>query len=807
MHRPLFRSCLALGLFIVLVWSGSPRTAAAQVAPQTDPSIILSGPIRSTDPGSVTVELVRVFLTLESMWQDSAGTAAIHASTGPDSLLILNVADLEVLDVRLPDLGVEAQWKVVRGRLTIQVPESAEGTWRVDINYRVRSAFRVLESNDEVVAVWTSSLPGRATWMPLPVDEVSASDYHVSIAAPEDWNIVVSGGAEDTMFELEGRSIAQTTFTQVYPRAIGFMAWIPDSESGLTRVSPDEAMQSVGLDANWLERILGENTLDSYVLLTIEGESVPSAFPGFGIRTMGQLVRDDGWMRQYERLWRDYQLAITPVLGRLAPTDYWIDTALSAWLAVEHLRKTEGEAAAGVVLDELRQRYLSESARYVRPLVWDRWHIASDLRDRHAEAKGAWVFRMLHERLGEDVFMEALRRFMDEARRGVVDSETLRQQFEVVSREDLGQFFDTWVYAAGHPVISLSYQYDPSTEQTNLALKQHQEGALVPETFVFDAAFQYSTLAETNSVTIRVDERERNTRLPTGIEPRFIHPDALATVPLDFENPPSKSDLVSQLRYSMDAASTIRSLHLLSAATIDPALLLGLRSVITATTDPVILAEAAPILGSVAPSSSALALLISWSSHENPRVRTAATTALAEFKDAPAAYDAALAVANAGSDAYELAAAVRTLVILRPGGAWPVLRSALVTPSDGELVRIQALELIGSDTADPDDIARAVLPLLDGSPDVGAAALLCLSRVFPEGPRTMETADTWLLDQSSIRREAALSTMTNRERDDVPIAQLEAALEREPDVMLRRRMEALLAWAKDGSDESSDNSL
>ena len=807
MHRPFLRSCPAFGFIVVLLCLAGTPTVSAQVAPQTDPSIILSGPIRSTDPGSVSVELVRVFLTLESLWQKSAGTAAIHASAGPDSLLVLNVADLEVLDVRLPDLDAQAEWNVDRGRLTIRVPVTAEDTWRVDIDYRVRSALRVLDSNDETVAVWTSSLPGRATWMPLPVDEVSASDYHVSVAAPEDWGIVVAGGVDSSVFELEGRSIARTTFTRVYPRAIGFMAWIPDRETGLTVTTPDEAMQSIGLDTSWLERILGEESLNSYVLLTIEGESVPAAFEGVGIRTMGQLVRDDGWMRQYERLWRDYQLAITPALGRLAPTDYWIDTALSAWLAVEHLRRTEGDAAAGVVLDELRQRYLSESARYVRPLVWDRWHIASDLRDRHAEAKGAWVFRMLHERLGEDTFVEALRRFLDEARRGVVDSETLRQQFEVVSREDLGEFFDTWVYAAGHPVISLSYQFDPSTEQTNLALKQHQEGALVPETFVFDAAFQYSTLAETNSVTIRVNERERNTQLPTGIEPRFIHPDALATVPLDFESPPSKSDLVSQLRYSMDAASTVRSLHLLSAAAMDPALLLGLRSVITATTDPVILAEAAPILGKMAPSSSALALLITWSTHESPRVRTAATTALGEFSDSPQAYNAALAVANAGTDAYELAAAVRALVVLRPENAWPVLRSALVTPSEGELVRIQALELIDVETAEPDDIAGAVLPLLDGSPDVGAAALLCLSRIFPEGPRTMQTADSWLTDQSSIRRDAALSTMASRVREDVPIARLEAALEQEPDVNLRRRMESLLIWAKGDSDGASDNSL
>lgn len=797
MLRPLLRSRIAPGLLALLL--ALPLPSMGQVAPKPAPSIILDGPIRSTDPGSVSVELVRVFLTLDSSRTASSGTAAVHAAAGPDSLLILNVADLEITDVRLPDLDQDVEWNVADGRLTIRIPEGVTDLWRVDVDYRIRSALRLLEDDGRTVAYWTSSLPGRATWMPLPVDEISAADYHVTVAAPVRWNVVVSGGAETTSFELDGRAMARTTFSTVYPRAVGFMAWLPDRATGLSVISPDEAMESMGLDAVWLERLLGETVAATYTLLTIGGESVPAAFEGFGIRSMGGLNRTDGWMRTYERLWRDYQLMITPALGRLAPTDYWIETALSAWLAVEHIRAQEGDAAAGLVLDELRQRYLSESVQYVRPLVWDRWHVAADLRDRHAEAKGAWVLRMLYERVGEEAFAESMKRFMDMARQGVVDSETLREQFEIVSREDLGQFFDTWVYAAGHPVISLSYQYDPSTEQTNLELKQHQEGLLVPETFVFDAAFQYSTLAETNSVTLRVDERERRTQLPTGIEPRFIHPDALATVPLDFEQAPVESDLVSQLRYSMDAASTIRSLHLLSAGSLDPTLLLGLRSVITATTDPPILAEAAPILGRMAPSSSALSMLISWTKHEDARVRAAATTALASFPEAPTAYDAALAVANAGKDAYELAAAVRTLVSLRPEGAWPVLRSALVTPSEGDLVRIQALELIGPDTADDDAVARAVLPLLDMSPDVSASALLCLARVFPEGPRTTQTADEWLLDPSSIRRSAALTTIAQREPDEIPVSRLEAALEQEPDVALRRQIQALLASLADDS--------
>jgi len=792
MHRLSIRSRFLPIVLTLLLGTSGQNEAHAQVAPKVDPSLILSGPIRSVAPQSVPVELVRVFLSLEADWTRSAGTASIWAAAGPDSVLILNVADLEVLSVSTPEFEGDPNWRVDRGKIHIDVPESAVSSWRVDVSYRVASALRTYQASGDVAAFWTSSLPGRATWMPLPADEIAAADYHVSIAAPADWQILISGEMDDPTLELDGRMIARTEYSSVFPRAVGFLAWDPDAESGIRNGSVSEVLASMDMDAGWMKAVLGLDGGTAMTLLTVDSEMIPAAFLGFGVRTTGSLNREDGWMRTYEALWRDYQLVVTPALGRLSPTDYWIETAFSAWLAIEHIKRSEGEAAAGLVLDELRQRYLKESAVYVRPLVWDRWHVASDLRDRHAEAKGAWVFRMLHERLGEDAFEEAMTRFFTAAQEGVVDSETLRRDMEVVSREDLGSFFDTWVYAAGHPIISLSYEYNPNTENTKLELTQHQEGMLVPETFVFDAAFQYSTFAETNSITLRVDERERNTQVPTGIAPRFIHPDALANVPLDFASPPAESDLVSQLRYSIDAASTIRSLHLLGGASLDPSLLLGLRGIISASTDPAILAETAPILGQMAPSSSALSLLISWTTHESARVRAAAVKSLTAFPDSPEAFDAALAVANAGSNAHELAAAVRTLVTLRPAAAWPILRSALVTESEGDLVRLQALELIGPGTADEDDLATAVLPHLEGSPDASAAALLCLARLFPDGPRTTRTAEAWLTDPSSIRRAAAIEAIASRELEDVPRAQLESALSQEPDIELRRQIEAIL---------------
>lgn len=799
-HRSRFPLPLAAGLMCLLMaWPGSSR---AQSVPLDPSALIMDGPIRSIRPESRPLDLMRVYLELQPEFGASQGTAMLYVSPGVDSLLVLNVADLEIRDVRLHDQEATAEWQVNAGQLLIRAPASTTDSWRVDVDYRIRRALHRQDEEGTVVALWTSSLPGRATWMPLPVDEVSTVDHHLTVTAPPGWNVVTSGMDTATVDQVEGRMVVRAGQSDIFPHAVGFLAWKGERDGGPRTITLTEAVEQIGLDANRLDALFGTSHDIPYTLLDTEDESTSAAFSSHGIRALGGLNRDNTWMRRYELLWRDYGLMVSPALGRLAPTDGWIESAVCAWLALEQVRAEAGDGAAAVVLEELRRQYLAEAVQYVRPLVWDRWYEASDLRDRHAEAKGVWVLRMLSERIGSEALLESLQRFMIAAREGVVDSETLREQLEIVSREGLGRFFDTWVYAAGHPVISLSYEYNAASEQTEVVLTQHQEGPLVPESFLFDTVLQYSTLAETDTKAIQVKERTHRLALPTGMKPRFVHADAFATVLLDYRDQPSESDLVSQLRYSIAPASTVRSLRRLSDYRPDPALLLGLRSVTTESADVAVLVAAAPVLGRMAPSSSALGLLVSWTNHTDPEVRTAATRELGLFPASDQAYDAALAVANSGKNAFELASAVHALVALRPGRAWPVLRSALVTPSEGDLVRIGALELIQPGVTDENAVAQAVLPLLDLRTDVSAAALLCLARLFPEGPKTTRTTDTWLMDASYQKRVAALSILENRTSDELSASKLGRAVDQEPTIELRRRIDALLLKTAESSEAS-----
>lgn len=771
---------------------------ARQAMPPTIHPDLLNAPVRSGSAASAPISLIRTILDVEHARRLATGTSSVYASNESDSLLVLRVDDLLIESVAIiGDSTFTPRWQVEGGTLTISLPEQSREDWRADIRFTVRSALHVASVEDRPAAIWSSSLPGRAGWLPVPADELSALDLHTTITVPEEWDIVLSGTPSDsTSFVLDGRRIARSSSEGSFPRASGFLTWALDANNPFaprTEPTTDQALVT-----SFFDQQLGVSVAETLMVLTTDGQSVPVAFEQFAVLGTGGLP-DDPWMRRYEQLFREVQLRITPLLGRLIPSDSWIEPALSSWIAVDIIRMQEGEAAAGKVLETLRNRYLRESTAYVRPLVWDRWNVASDLRDRHAEAKGAWVLRMLHERLGSEAFFDGMQQFLMIAEEEVVDSETLRESLETASREDLGEFFDVWVYSAGHPVVSLSYNFDSSTEETSMRLTQHQEGALVPSSFVFDVAFQYSTLAETNSVTIRVSDRERSTNIPTGIAPRFIHPDAFATVPLDFSEPPSRNDLVSQLRYSLDEGSTIRSLHLLEQATPDPSLLLGLRSAIGPDAQPAVLAEATSLLAGMAPSASALNQLLTWTSNPDGRVRSAAIRGLSHFPDASEAYDAALRMANEGKSAGELSAAVYTLVTLRPSSGWTVLRSALVTPSEGEQVRITALNLIGADTAPKKDLFDATRPFLTGGSDLSIAALNAIVRIDPNDRIVGRTLASWVKGDNALHRDAALSILEQSGDIRVDDDTLRQAAEVEPDPSLRRRMRGLLTEQPDSS--------
>ncbi|WP_373056723.1 M1 family metallopeptidase [Zunongwangia sp. H14] len=86
--------------------------------------------------------------------------------------------------------------------------------------------------------------------------------------------------------------------------------------------------------------------------------------------------------------------------------------------------------------------------------------------------KGAWVLHMLRQKVGNENFWKAIRKYYEEYKLNNATSEDLQEVFEEVSGEDLQNFFNQWLRQYGHPVLKTEWNYKNGTITFSLAQQQ-----------------------------------------------------------------------------------------------------------------------------------------------------------------------------------------------------------------------------------------------------------------------------------------------------------------------------------------------
>jgi hypothetical protein len=157
----------------------------------------------------------------------------------------------------------------------------------------------------------------------------------------------------------------------------------------------------------------------------------------------------------------------------VSPSDYrsnWVLEGLSNYVALQYLESAKGPAVAQELLTgygaELAAKRQGKPVDSYGPVVFGErlldnygggvWHdIVYD--------KGAWIFHMLRQILGDQRFTELQRRLLRDYSSGPISNEDLRREAAAlvpaeVPDHSLNEFFDTWVYGTGIPSLSLSGQ-------------------------------------------------------------------------------------------------------------------------------------------------------------------------------------------------------------------------------------------------------------------------------------------------------------------------------------------------------------
>jgi aminopeptidase N len=147
--------------------------------------------------------------------------------------------------------------------------------------------------------------------------------------------------------------------------------------------------------------------------------------------------------------------------------------------------------------------------------------------------KGGVVVHMLREQVGTEAFWKGINIYLNRHRVANVESTDLQKAMEEASGQNLGWFFDQWVYGIGAPKLDIRQTYVPRTKTLKLTVTQTQRPeANVPAAFRLPLDVEITTPRGSTAKTIDITKRIQTFTFRTDAKPTTVTLDRLEKIPL-----------------------------------------------------------------------------------------------------------------------------------------------------------------------------------------------------------------------------------------------------------------------------------
>jgi hypothetical protein len=151
--------------------------------------------------------------------------------------------------------------------------------------------------------------------------------------------------------------------------------------------------------------------------------------------------------------------------------DIWLNEGFATYSDALFHEYSQGWDAFYDRMQAFKEHYFEEDEEY-RFSVYDPEYMWSAT----VYQKGGWVLHMLRHLLGDDDFFGGLRYYGTEHPYETAVTAELIDDMETYTGEDLGWFFDEWVYLAGYPEFKYSWTVDGGDRsQVFVVIRQIQE--------------------------------------------------------------------------------------------------------------------------------------------------------------------------------------------------------------------------------------------------------------------------------------------------------------------------------------------
>lgn len=781
--RLVFRSCLFWLLTI-------PPLALAQDAPYDHP--LFTGPIQEISSPPVDIEHVSVDVAFDAVAQSIQvhATYYLTPTESPLDSLVFSAQELAFDTVALVRDSLTTPLRFAIGnsdQMVVYFDSVAlsSKSFALTLAYTASPKRGVLfkptteRDWEETGGVLTQNIPGTTSyWLPTLGNPFTRVTSELSLSIPDTWEALGPGHVvQDTTVASGTAMFASTLSHPIYQ--LGFAAGrydtyidhvvLPGNQYiALTYLVPPNtseplirrSLSPIQAPLSWLATTLKTPFPASQFSLLIDSPVDEMAgIAGHAFFSSQDLVDQ----RAAADFPPDIALAkaiIPRWVGQLVSSeswfDSWLESGLQAYLGVLYAAQTTSPEELPLGMTALRDRYLAEATRYRRPLIWDQWTDPYFLRDQHNTARGAWVYHLLHERLGDDVFWQCLQRFLQ---KDAVDTNDLQAAAESVAEKSLGDFFDQWVYAAGMPELDLSYHYNASAATLDVTIMQNQSGYLVPDAFHLDLTLEVNTLFETREVALLLTDRTQTVSIPLDTEPRYVVLDPsdryLKTISLT----QTANAWVAQLRNASTFTGRLQAVQALGDFATDSGVFIGLRNAFDDTNSDALRAAITTAIAQRPPGNAEERLLLRALDDPAAEVRLAALRGLASY-EASLEVPSRIRLFAEFDPSYKVQAqAVAIFAQFAADDVVPLVRSALVTPSHQDIIRQTALASLAIPAIEPIDRAEWSKPYyaLEHTTATRQAALAQIAPYASPSRRLQNALLALLNDPAPSIRIAAIS--------------------------------------------------
>ena len=232
--------------------------------------------------------------------------------------------------------------------------------------------------------------------------------------------------------------------------------------------------------------------------------------------------------------------------GNLVTTESWANLTLnesfanySEYLWQEH---KHGKLEANMHMYENIENYKNGQSAD-KSLVRFDYADKEDMFDLVSYNKGGAILHMLRNYLGDKAFFEGLKTYLTRYQYKTAEVHQLRLIFEEITGKDLNWFFNQWFYNAGHPDVTISYDYNTIQKKVTVNILQIQANE-----FQFPFTLDIFEEGKRTRHQVFVEGRDASFTFPYSKLPDFIQVNADAVLLANINTNKVLSDYIFQLK-------------------------------------------------------------------------------------------------------------------------------------------------------------------------------------------------------------------------------------------------------------------